>query len=64
MTVGLYVRITVNGKQRYCRPAYAANKKLRAGHAVVGGKVPSNLPQQATDVNRERIVGPSDAHLC
>jgi integrase/recombinase XerD len=35
MKVGLYVRVTLDGKRKYCPPVYAANKKLKAGYALV-----------------------------
>jgi hypothetical protein len=39
MAVTLHVRITTaEGRQVYHRPAYTANKKLRAGYALVKGK--------------------------
>jgi integrase len=39
-TVKLYIRPTFsNGKRPYLDPAYFANKRLRAGHALVNGQV-------------------------
>jgi integrase len=39
MKVTLRVRIAAsNGKRKYCPPVFAANKKLRAGWALVNGK--------------------------
>ena len=44
MSVGLYARVTVGGKRKYCRPVFTGNKKLKAGYALVNG-IPESHPE-------------------